>query len=172
MSSNKDRGLSDHPVIVFIGALAALIAIFVFVTGYQNLRDFFGGSRVSGLTPISCDELVSSSRPLDVMREGDGCWLKLSDGSPAELTFNQPAQITFGTWSGGDERYFFIANPGDKLSDVYGGTIRSMNFVNSKYGGIEGVRDYEITYHSPGGGFATCLRDLNNGNSPLTNLCK
>jgi hypothetical protein len=74
--------------------------------------------------------------------------------------------------TGGNERYFLIVSSGEKISDVYGGTIRSMPFVNLNYGGVDQVRDYEVKYHSPGGGFPTCLRDLNNGNSPLTSLCQ
>ncbi|MCP4373080.1 MAG: hypothetical protein GY797_33980 [Deltaproteobacteria bacterium] len=121
---------------------------------------------------INCDDLVTSSRSLQLMDTGNRCWFKLFDGDSAELIFNQPAQITFAIGDGRGDRYFFIANPGDRLSDVYGATIRSMPFVNLQYGGIEQVREFETTYHNPGGGFPTCLRDWNNSNSPMTSLCQ
>ncbi len=122
--------------------------------------------------PFNCESLVTSSRSLQLMDTGNRCWFKLSDGSPAELAFNQSAQITFAIGDGRGDRYFFIANPGDGLSNVYGATIRSMSFVNLQYGGIEQVREFETIYHNPGGGFPTCLRDWNNSNSPMTSLCQ
>lgn len=37
MRSNGGKGLSNHPLVVVIGLVAACVAIFVFATGYENL---------------------------------------------------------------------------------------------------------------------------------------
>lgn len=39
MSGNQSRGLGDHPVIVLLGAVAAIIAIVVFATGKESLPE-------------------------------------------------------------------------------------------------------------------------------------
>jgi len=50
MGSATGKGLGDHPIIVLVGVIAALIAIFVFLTGYENLPELFqqtqNGSRL------------------------------------------------------------------------------------------------------------------------------
>ncbi len=45
MKSNS--GLSDHPVIVFVGLIAGLIAIFVFVTGKNTLPDWLDSKELT-----------------------------------------------------------------------------------------------------------------------------
>jgi hypothetical protein len=42
MTSNNDRGLANKPIIVLIGLIASCIAIFVFVTGKEDIPEIFG----------------------------------------------------------------------------------------------------------------------------------
>jgi len=37
MERNSDRGLGDHPIVVILGLLSTFLAIFIFVTGFENL---------------------------------------------------------------------------------------------------------------------------------------
>lgn len=122
--------------------------------------------------PYDCLTTVSASRPLVPKGTGESCWLQLVDGGPAEIIFNDAAQITYRTSSSGDDIYFYIANIGDRLSDVVGGTIRPSRFVMFGYGGYEQVKNFEIQYHSPGGSWVACLRDANNGFQALNSVCK
>jgi hypothetical protein len=116
-----------------------------------------------------CIAIVTSSRPLEpIGSRGNECWLKLSEGVPAELTFNEPAQITYGTLTGGDDSFFFNAKKGDTLSNVTGATIRPMLHIESKFGSLDALKDHEIEYHRDLG---ACLRDANHENEPLTEFC-
>jgi hypothetical protein len=116
-----------------------------------------------------CTSVVTSSRPLTSHGTGDACWLKLSKGSSTELLFNERAQITYGTSTGGDDSFFYIAEKGDRLRDVTGATIRPMLYIIHKFGGsLEAVKKHEIEYHSK---MTACLRDANDTNKPLTESC-
>ena len=44
--SKDRRNWGDHPLVAFIGTLAALVAIIVFVTGKENLSKFRSNSRL------------------------------------------------------------------------------------------------------------------------------
>jgi len=118
-----------------------------------------------------CTTMVIASRPLVAHDSGDACWLQLVDGGAADITFDDTAQITYRTSSSGDDIYFYIANVGDKITGVVGATIRPSRFVISGYGNYENVKQFEIEYHSPGGGWVTCLRDANNNFQPLNSVC-
>ena len=37
MESDKKRSLSDHPIVVLLGIISSILAIFVFISGYDNL---------------------------------------------------------------------------------------------------------------------------------------
>lgn len=39
MKSNSGKGLGDHPLVVTVGVIAGLVAIFIFATGYQSIPD-------------------------------------------------------------------------------------------------------------------------------------
>ncbi len=119
-----------------------------------------------------CMAIVSSSRPLVQHETGDACWFKLIDGGPATLSFNGPVQVTYRTASSGNDVYFFIAGAGESLTDVVGATVRPERAVLLQFGSFEAAKSFEISYHSYGGDWPTCLRDANNGNQPLTALCK
>jgi len=118
-----------------------------------------------------CMTTVSASRPLVPHGTGESCWLQLVDGGPAEIVFNDATQITYRTSTSGNDIYFYIANVGGRLSDVVGGTIRPSRFVVFGYGGYEEVKNFEIKYHRPGGGWVACLRDANNGLQALNSVC-
>jgi hypothetical protein len=140
---------------------------------FLHQDDINGIKFLYGTSSRDCTTVLTTSRPLTQNETGDACWLKLPDGGPTELLFNDVAQITYGTLTGGDERYFFIAQRGDRLTDVTGATIRPIKQVILRFGDFEGVKRFEIQYHSPGyqGGWPTCLRDVNNGFNGLTSLC-
>jgi hypothetical protein len=42
MEPENRRKLSDQPIVVWLGIISSLIAIFVFITGYQTLSNLFG----------------------------------------------------------------------------------------------------------------------------------
>ena len=128
-------------------------------------------------TDTSTKDLVvissSTQRPLAIIGKGAECWLKLAKGDPVDLTFYEKAQITYGTSTDGDTRFFFIAEKGDKISNVTGATIRPMLHVTFKFGSIDHLKKHEIDYHSGRveGGWETCLRDHNDEDKPLNALC-
>ena len=121
--------------------------------------------------PYDCRGTVSASRAVTLHSSGQTCWLKLEDGETAIVDFHEEAQVTFRTASSGNDVYFYIAGPGDRLGNVVGATIRPIPFVNVQYGGLEEVKDFEVQYHSPGGQWTTCLRDVNQGYLGLTSSC-
>lgn len=120
--------------------------------------------------PYDCSSLVSTSRPVTPMGTGDTCWLKLYDGSPTEVTFNDAGQITFMSLTGGNDVFFFVAKKGDRLTNIIGATIRPMRFITVSYGNLDGAKQMEIRYHTET--VRMCLRDANNGNQPLNSNCK
>ena len=124
-------------------------------------------------TVYDCSTLVMSSRPLVINDAGEVCWLKLLDGGSTSLTFNGSAQISYRTRNGGNDVFFFVAQKGDQLTDVIGATIRPERHITLKFGTFEALKQFEIQYHSPdfSGGWATCIRDANNGNIALNSLC-
>ncbi len=125
--------------------------------------------------PYDCLETVSATRPLTAHGTGDDCWLTLSEGDAAELTFNDVAQVTLkATWAGND-LLFFAVRKGDRLIKVTQATIRPARYIALRFGGsIENVKQFEIASHSPGSpnGQAACLRDGNGDYRPLTPLCQ
>lgn len=127
------------------------------------------------LPPYDCLETVSATRPLTAHGTGDDCWLTLSEGDAAELTFNDVAQVTLkATWAGND-LLFFAVRKGDRLIKVTQATIRPARYIALRFGGsIENVKQFEIASHSPGSpnGQAACLRDGNGDYRPLTPLCQ
>ena len=121
--------------------------------------------------PYDCLATVSASRDLEQYGSGNSCWLQLVDGATAVIDFHDEAQITYRTTSSGDDIYFYVASPGDRLTDVVGAMIRPIPFVQATYGGLEEVKNSEIRYHSPGGQWVACLRDVNNAYLGLNELC-
>lgn len=118
-----------------------------------------------------CLAAVSVSRGVGQHGRGDTCWLKLADGAAATLDFHDEVQVTYRTASGGNDVYFYLASPGDRLTNVVGATIRPMPFVYATYGGPEEVKAFEVQYHSPGGEWVTCLRDANHNDVALNDAC-
>ena len=53
MKDKNNTGLSDHPIIVYVGLIACLIAIFAFVTGKNTLPEWFGNEESSTHSPTS-----------------------------------------------------------------------------------------------------------------------
>jgi hypothetical protein len=84
---------------------------------------------------------------------------------PLHKLFNSES---YGTSTGGDDSFFFIAKKGDKLSNVTGATIRPMLHIERKFGSSDDLKSYEIDYHSER---EACLRDHNDGDKPLTTFC-
>lgn len=119
-----------------------------------------------------CAAVVSTSRPVLEYGTGAKCWLKLADGAAAEVVFNQEAQMTYQTSASGGDIYYFVARIGDRVTDVIGATIRPYEFVISGYGSYEILKNFQIKYHSPGGGVVACLRDANNNYQALNSVCK
>ena len=122
--------------------------------------------------PYDCLATVSASRDLEQYGTGENCWLKLMDGATASIDFHDEAQITYRTNSSEDDVYFYIAGAGDRLTNVVGATIRPIPFVQYTYGGLGEVKAFEVQYHSPGGQWVTCLRDVNNNYQALNSECE
>jgi hypothetical protein len=112
-----------------------------------------------------CLATVDSSRDLQVEDPGEYCWLKLEFGTATTIKFLDKMQVTYQLKNGSDV-YFSIAETGQTLAGVTAATIRPWRLVMSKkMGGVDGVRQLEIDYHS-----GRCLRDGDN-NCPLTSGC-
>ena len=62
MKSGNSRGLSDHPVVVFLGALVAIIGIYVFITGYDSLPQIFSDSSKGNSSDNASVDTAAKSR--------------------------------------------------------------------------------------------------------------
>lgn len=63
MQSSNNEGCANNPIVVLLGVLAAIIAIFAFVTGYQSLHQLFrpnptsigtGNVPAQATAPVAC----------------------------------------------------------------------------------------------------------------------
>ncbi len=86
MANGQRSGLGDHPVIVILGVLAAVIAIVVFVTGKDSLPEILGDGK-----PTAESETYSD----DVNYYLEQGWFDHADGNyeQAIANFNQVIEL-------------------------------------------------------------------------------
>lgn len=88
MDKEKQKQFSNSPIVVWLGIISSIIAIFAFVTGYQSL---------SAITTQISPTPVEPSAPIDIDPLPEktivGLWERRSSEITANLIFNRMALI-------------------------------------------------------------------------------